>query len=413
MLRAGALLYAIFITLVVAIIALCILWGHFYSSTGIQDSIRQAQIESNINSAINKSLIFPDSLPYNQEIPFEFDNNAPVILERKHWGMYDLILAKTAFRKDSIQETIFVGQGIASTDKTALYIADYEKELYLSGDVVIKGECFVPKGFFKQAYLTSKTSFTKREVPAKINKSDSKLPDVSRNILNHAIGNLNKRFTKPSSSLELAKYLTGKDSVEIPFFKPPLILYTEEEINLSRIYLKGNIIIYSSKPLYVKSSAHLDKVLIYAPEIHVEPNVKGNMQLFATDSIVVDQNAVLTYPSCVGVFSPNVSSIRIAKSAKVYGNIIQYQDGEGDHNSTLTIEPKSEVYGIVYSNGFTQHQGKIIGSLYTGHVFLKLPSGYYENYLSDMEIDFQKLPREYVSGIIFDKKDQRILLWEH
>jgi len=414
MLKAGSLLYAIFVTLIVALLTMSILWGHYYGTIQIQNSIKRTQLENNIHSAINKALVFPDSLPYNQElVSIPFNDNLPVTLKRTHWGMYDIITGRAAFKKDSVKQIAFVGQMAFDADSLALYVSDKGKEVYISGNILIKGRCDVPTGNFKYAYIGSRKLANKQIFPSKMNKSKADLPKINEAQITY---NQNLLFTKPESlpkHIELVDYLEKRDSVVVSFQEPTLVLSTQEAYALRNKTLIGNIIIISTKLISIEPSTKLDRVLIYAPEIRVEKNVKGNMQLFASDSILVGENCLLNFPSCISLLSPNVSYLKISKGSKIVGNVIQFQSGTTLSKSLVQIDADAEVQGFVYSNGYVQQQGKIAGSLYANQLYLKTNAGYYENHLVDTEIDFNKLPRAFVSCNLFNNKKQRVLSWQY
>ncbi|MBN2786869.1 MAG: hypothetical protein JXQ69_00970 [Paludibacteraceae bacterium] len=414
MLKAGSLLYAIFVTLIAALLTMSILWGHYFGTIQIQNSIKLTQIENTIHSAINKALVFPDSLPYNQELVSTlFNDDLPVTLKRTHWGMYDIITGSVEFRNDTIKQLAFIGQTAFDADSLALYVSDKGKDVYISGNILIKGRCDVPRGRFKYAYIGSQKLGNKQIFPMKMNKSKEDLPNINeaqiiynQNILFASLGSL-------PMHVELTDYLAERDSVVISFLEPTLVLSTQEAYALRNKTLIGNIMIVSTQLISIESSTKLDKVLIYAPEIRVEKDVKGNMQIFASDSIFVDENCMLNFPSCITMLSPNVSYLKISKGSTIIGNVIQYQSDTKLSKSLLQIDAETEVLGLVYSNGQVQQQGKIAGSLYANQLYLKTNAGYYENHLVDTEIDFSKLPKAYVSCNLFNNKKQRILSWQY
>jgi hypothetical protein len=414
MLKAGSLLYAIFVTLIVALLTMSILWGHYYGTIQIKSSIKRTQLENNIHSAINKALIFPDSLPYNQElISTPFNDDLPVTLKRTHWGMYDIITGYTTFKKDTIKQMAFVGQTPFDADSLALYVSDKEKEVYISGNILIKGRCYVPTGNFKYAYIGSNRIQNKQIFPSKLNKSNADLPKINGAKITHNQNILFATLESLPMHIELADYLADRDSVVVSFSDPTLILSSQKTYALTNKTLIGNIIIVSTELISIKPSAKLDKVLIYAPEIRVENEVKGNMQLFASDSILIGENCVLDFPSCINLLSPNVSYLRISKGSKITGNVIQYQSASVLSKSLVQIDTDAEIQGLVYSNGYVEPKGKIAGSLYANQLYLKTNAGYYENHLMDAEIDFSKLHKSYISCNLFNNKKQRILSWQY
>jgi hypothetical protein len=157
----------------------------------------------------------------------------------------------------------------------------------------------------------------------------------------------------------------------------------------------------------------LENILIYAPAIRLADKVEATIQLFASDSIIVGEDCKLDFPSTINLISPNISRLSVSKGCVIRGNITQYQENTTESKSTVQIDAGAQIEGVVYSNGYVQCQGKITGSLYADNLFLKNNSGYYENHLNDIEIDFTKLSRRYVSSILLDKRKQRVLSWRY
>jgi hypothetical protein len=414
MLKAGSLLYAIFVTLVVALLTMGILWGHYFGVIQIRQSVKHSQLLANVNSALNKVLVFPDSLPYNKEITFyPFNNGMPVTLKRTVWGMYDMVTARAGVSSDSIKQVVMFGQNAFDTDTLSLYVTDQNKDVYISGNILLKGKCAVPKGQFKYAYITANKLSTKQVFPSSMDKSTKTLPKVNETQLLSNYSILAKGAQNIGRIVDMPTFLSDKDTVKVSFYEPTLILTTTTPYAIRNKTLIGNIMIVSSALVSIESNSKLNKVLVYAPFIRVENKVSGAMQLFASDSLKVGEECKLDFPSTICAFSGNVSFMEIGKNTKMCGNVIQYQFEKQYSLSILKINAGAEIDGFVYSNGYVQPSGKIIGSLYASELYLKTDAGYYENYLVDAELNFTKLSRTYVSCNLFAKKKQRIVSWEY
>lgn len=414
MLKAGALLYAIFVTLVVALLTMGILWGHYYGSIQISQSIKHSQLLANVNSAINKVLVFPDSLAYNRDVEFmPFGNETPVVLNKRQWGMYDVLVAKAGIPQDSIKRALLVGQNAFDSDSLALYVSDQDKQVYISGGILIKGKCKVPKGQFKYAYIASNNLSAKQVFPSNMDKSSIDLPKVNEKQLRYNYQILSQGAQNMGRLVDLVSFLQDKDTVDVSFFEPTLVLTTTEAYALRNKVLSGNIIIVSSALFAIEPSARLNKILVYAPYIRLEDKASGSMQLFASDSLHIGSDCNLTFPSIACALSNNVSFIEFGKGSKICGNVLQYQIDAPQSKSILKISSGVEIEGLVYTNAYVQASGKIKGSLYANQLYLKTDAGYYENHLMDTEIDFSQLSRLYVSGNLFANKKQRIVSWEY
>ncbi|MBN2788271.1 MAG: hypothetical protein JXQ69_08120 [Paludibacteraceae bacterium] len=415
MLRAGSLLYAIFVTLIVTLLTMSILWGYYFGSIQINQSIIRSNIDNTITSAINKAIVLPDSLPYNKIIETSlFDQPYTVSLERKHWGMYDLISGMVIFKNDTIQQNAFVGQYVFGADSLALFICNLGNNIYISGNIIIKGRCKVPDGRFKYAYISNNKKLNTSQIfPKEMEKSSKQLPCIDKKLIDYHKYLFNNSKDIYSKQADLASFLEDKDSVSVSFKEPTLILNCQLPYSVNHKNISGNIIIFSSEQIILNANSTLNDVIIYAPSIILKDSTKGNLQLFASDSISIGKNCTLNYPTTVNVFSANVGKINIGEASQIKGNLTIYQTDTYNSKSFINIEKDACITGFIYSNGYVQPQGKLYGSLYAQKLSLNTSGGYFENHLLDTEIDFTQLPKAYVSCNLFENKKQRIVAWQY
>ena len=63
------------------------------------------------------------------------------------------------------------------------------------------------------------------------------------------------------------------------------------------VTLQGNIILVSKSKIQVEPSARLENVILIAPEVIINSNVRGSFQVFASERIRVKQDVALNYPT--------------------------------------------------------------------------------------------------------------------
>ena len=151
----------------------------------------------------------------------------------------------------------------------------------------------------------------------------------------------------------------------------------------------------------------------------MEKEFKGNLQIFASDSVIIQKNVTLTYPSVIGIVrndqSPVVAVIVLSENDTIAGNVFAYKKAEEVlKQSGLIMAEKSLIYGEVYSNGFVDVKGTIIGSLMCNKILLKTPSSVYENHLLNVVIDRSKLSPYFVGiNLVKESAIKKVVKWEN
>ena len=92
--------------------------------------------------------------------------------------------------------------------------------------------------------------------------------------------------------------------------------------------LSGNVIIHSFDSIFVRSTAHLNNVILIAPKIRFESGFKGSVQAIAHKQLIVEKNVFLQYPSVLVLneletsINSKKSLIQINEKSKVLGGIL-------------------------------------------------------------------------------------------
>lgn len=118
----------------------------------------------------------------------------------------------------------------------------------------------------------------------------------------------------------------------------------------------------------LSASDSLPDNIISASYIRVDRSFRNSVQLFATDSIVIESGAVLEWPSGVYVNSPD-GRIRIEDGASVEGYVIFNPSGEPDREDTGLFvnyeqSDSSVVRGMVFIDGTAEIRGTVTGCIY-------------------------------------------------
>ncbi|HEY9000689.1 MAG TPA: hypothetical protein VIM89_05015 [Mucilaginibacter sp.] len=419
MLKASALYLVILIALIIALLCSSLLVAAgFYRAESIRKA-RYDQLETNLESGINLMLSGHDS-SYLQKTMFAlFGEQADSItLQKIHWGIYDIGISKAFIQGDTLTRVFSMGRSIDSGSRAAIYLADQDRPLSLSGATSIAGDAFLPKAGVKKAFVDGHGyQGDDRLVTGKIKNSQKTLPALDQariKLLQNYLSTAGKN-TAVDSAFEKA------DTLRQSFLKATRVINLGRRIHELRNQLvSGNIILYSDTTLTVDASVSLDGILVFAKAIVVKSGFQGRCQLFASDSIHVQAGCRFQYPSCLAVFNPNSSKISpyvritIDKNTAFSGTIVTYRQSEEEIMPVLALDSNVTVSGQIYSQGMLQYKD---GLHVNGGVFTKLftyQSGYnlMENMLINSTISSKALSPYYLSGELFQMSNRKkVLQW--
>ena len=178
------------------------------------------------------------------------------------------------------------------------------------------------------------------------------------------------------------------------------MLYSDQSIALTRQRLSGNLRIVSRNSVFIGRQARLDNVIVTAPRVTVEAGFEGNLQIFASDSIAVEEGVLLNYPSALVVEAKDgsgVGGITIAEQARVAGCVVLQVPGVLPRsNWLLAIGPEAEIVGQVYAGHLLELKGSVLGTVWARQLYLKTPASVYGNHLLNATVDRSKLSPSFV-----------------
>ena len=412
----GALYYAVFIAFLISVLSGLLLLYTYIHNSYINRQILQEQTFSNVRSGINLILKNPELVGYESEDEIElFGNNYDKIkLRKKHWGVYDLIFAESNRQNYKASKIAFVGDHLGKKEDVALYLTDKKKYLSISGNTILKGTCYLPKLGIKRAYIEGQGYQNRELVFGKVLNSESKLPNLNSEKIKHLESLVTKTLSKQDSIVEL-KRITSELSYN-SFFNKTLVLYSDQITNLSGIRLEGNIILKLDQEIIIPENCYLKDIIVIAPSVNISKGFKGNIQVLATEGINVGNSCQLKYPSFIGVLKSIENKdfcITIGANSTIAGGVMLYSTTANTTEPLkMKLENSAKVYGTVYCDGYIEHKGHIYGSLYSNGFTLKTAASLYENHLLNAEVDYSKLPKDFIGiNLIGDPVNERIIKW--
>jgi cytoskeletal protein CcmA (bactofilin family) len=412
MLKAGALFYSLVIAFIIAIMCSSLILFTYYINYHYLYIERVIDVDNNASSGINLLLSDYDYGSFKDSLIVDLygQGTDSVILKRRPWGLFEVI-SSHAFRKDySSTLSAIVGYEYKPNDLPALYLCDLSTPLSLCGNTVLRGDCFLPKSGIRRAYIEGQTFVGKELIDGRIYQSDNRLPDLISSLKN-GIYELLEYGKNENHELELTN-----GAINNSFKLQPFFYRSQNSITVSGIDITGNVIIRSERGIIVESSANLKDVVLIAPFVLLKKGVRSTAQYFATDSLVVEDQCELSYPSVLGLIKYNYVNkpyIKIGRNCKISGVIFSTQQNAlEDDKSILMIDENSEFEGIIYSPGSLELNGVVHGSVFTSKLFLRTNSAFYENHLLNAEINRKKLSENFFGiPIMNNTSNKGIIEW--
>ena len=414
--KAGALFLVIVVALAISLLtsALILL---AYSNRLYAIQVRQAaRLLTNADSGINLLLSGSYSIDYNTTKPIDLfgDENDSVSLKKMHWGLFEVGVSKAFSGSKSVSKIIQFGYNPDTLSNAAIYLVDMGRPLSVSGNTIINGTAYLPEAGIKRAYIEGASFSGNQLVNGAIMKSNGKLPSLNKPILDRLLtyfqaGKSYKQNCIVENNLQ-------KDTLIRSYADTTLLVQFYGPKEISSAIIKGNIILYSDTIIIIDASTQLNDVLICASSVLVKSGFKGNLQIFCTDSIVVEANCQLDYPSALGIFKMDYKTmqpfIRVGNNSTVKGILFSYQNASDLKQTKITLSQSSLLEGEAYVDGFFEADGTVNGSVTCTKFLLNTPSAVYENYLLNAVIDIKKRSKYYVgSGMINTGNEKEMVKW--
>jgi hypothetical protein len=409
MLKAAALYIVIIVSLLIAVISASLLTIAFYYRLEVQKKIRMDKLMTNMESG-TAILLSEGFKTYDEDKILDLygDQKDSLILNKTRWGVFDLQILKSFELKDTLKRSFLSGNMFK--DQGAIYLADEDRPLSVSGNTQITGNGELPKAGLKQAYVDGRPYEGKELIKGSIKPSGRELPPLDDELLKRI-----ETYLKPMDGIPF----DVKDSISNSFFNKELIYkLTSDQQEIGQVKIRGKIILVSDTTVKISSSAILEDVQIYARAIVIESGFKGSCQLFARDSIIIGRDCDFLYPSFAGVFKPDISQIQakvsLDSASHFSGILLGHESKRTDLQTLVSLGKNTLINGEIYAGYIkVERTVNVNGKVYANRFVMQTPSTLYENYLIDITLNRKLLSKYYLSSPIFkgNKSEQKILKW--
>lgn len=391
-LKGGALYIALIICIVIGIIlGVFILIAHF-NQRQVLARLGSEQLRWDLRSAfhIAQSQGFSDD--QNNRWFQNGLNEDSIKLKTLQWGAYQLIEAQVKNSHQLLTETGLYGS--YSPADTAFYAEDTGRPISLAGAVKFTAAVYVPSSGFRTAYIEGAGAVIDPSLNGHVRKAGGGLPAIKRRLAEQLTELLQHPETRTDSlgSLE-------RQNITQPFSGKTLLIRSGN-LNLSGYHLRHNIKLVANGEIVLDSSTHLDNVLLIAAKVRFKKGFKGTVQVLAGDSIILEEECHLQYPSSLTVIKyetegSNLKGIFVGEKCRIEGSLIAVNPQNDNQKVLVSTKKECSIYGLVYSSNYASVQGELYGTLYCSRLLLQTPSAVYENHLLNCSID----PKKYRNSI--------------
>lgn len=404
MLKAAALYLVLVISLIVSVLLGSLIYLAFFFRDQDARFNRKEQLRQQIDAGY--SLVTSTNFPYALDTALTniTQQGDSVYLSRYEWGLYDIAVVRAHMQRDSLMKTALLGP--APTDSTVLYITDEDRPVSVSGETVIKGTAFLPKSGVRPSYVDGEY-FKGNE---KIVEGKSKDSDRQMQVLN------TKRLTALQALLKQdslkGDMLPIGTTNKYPFHQRTLRYHLRAGQGQISDSLMGNIQLLSDTTIVIPATAFLQDILVIAPCIRIEKGFKGAAQFFATDSLILEDNVSLQYPSTAAVIGAEGkrTSLRIGNNCNIAGTVLLYEPKRSDMPSAASLGKDCKIQGDLIVYGLLDYSKglQVVGRTACYRFLYKSPSSMYENFLVNIKFDRSKLSPHFLSSylLIADQKKQ-------
>lgn len=418
MIKAGSLFYAIVISIIIAIVSSSFILFAYTCRIEFDNQEIQERLNLNVQSGLNLLMSTQSVVQLNESkiIDLYGNNEDSVFLAKKLWGAFEVVLSAAFFHQQKQERVAQIGFPRDTTDLYSIYLLDEGKPLALCGKTKITGPVYLPKSGVQRAYIEGESYNDSKFIYGDTKISKNVLPEFNQELLKYIKQLLKEKKSSDTDSILLINRPFSGDSIFNSFKNSTLVLKYPGLINIQNATYSGNIIIISDTVIKVYPDAVLKDVILVAPKICFEDKFKGQLQAYASDSIIVKDEVSFAYPSVLGISSDasdRKCAVLLGENDTLIGNIFTHQMQIDVYKRTgIRMGKKSLVVGQLYSNGYVEVQGNIYGSVMCSSFLLQTPSSVYENHLLNVEIDQHGLPN-YFTGINLIKElpYKRIVKW--
>lgn len=313
----------------------------------------------------------PDSLFYTREL----------------WGCIPVASITVTSNGRRKRASMFYGASSHQYRDACLYVSDHGGPLSVTGNTHIEGNAYLPKSGLRSGFGQQDFS-GKNFIDGEIAVSSKTLPPIN-SALNE---NIKYLATLIEDTLQKFERLSS-DSLSQSFFSAARFIKLNKLGLIGERKISGKLMLVSDSVIEVSPTADIEDVVLIAPYIRFKQGFKGSVQAFALDSITVEGQCYLYYPSSIAGIGRNNKAgstgaiISMKEDAIIEGLVLGLKpELTSNIKPVVRVDKQAVVKGLVYNAGFTYLNGKVEGAVFTDFFLEQQGSMSIENTLTDVTI---------------------------
>ncbi len=402
-LKGGALYIALIISIVIGVILSVFILIAYFNQKQVISHVSYSQLIWNVESAFNIASSSGFTTEQNNKWIKNNFNDDSVKIKKLQWGAYNLIVAESKNRHQSFERSGLFG--VSSFKDTALMIAEVGRPINLAGKIKFNGSCYLPKAGYKTTYIEGASFNSEGNLAAYIKQAPQSIPEIR----SQYVKDLENCFVELDPKTD--SIVGNIDNINNSFHSKTAV-FQAAQINLQSNNLKGNVKLIVNDKVTIDKSANLDGILIVAKKVFIKKDFTGSVHIIASDSIVLEENCILKYPSSLIVVNGNknpdqtknnIKGVFMKEKCKVEGAVMAVNKEQAGSKVMVSLNRECELYGLLFSSDYAGVRGKVFGNVFCERLLLKTPSAVYENHLLNAELDSKKHCNSLVVPAVFEK----------
>lgn len=397
-LRAGSLLYTILICLILSIMSSGIIFLHYYQTLSFTDYLIKDKLMRDAKSAIYAYCHRVGSQSPTESFHLYNGSKDSINIQTEKWGIYEIVTSKVYQGHHCKTARALIGNELEKKRALLLYLSDNNIPLTICGKTFLNGNCALPKAGVKSGYIEGFV-FTGSKANLGNIYSNQQIPTLSNDLaklIDANVAGLNSMDFSDSAFVPL--------QYSQPFSDSTFTINSNKALYIEQNELDGKIIISSKIAIAVSMKSSLHDIILIAPQVKIEKGFTGSCQIFARDSVIIEEDVHLQYPSSICASNSSDATIPtriyLGPSSSLAGCIISNATNNGlQRVDNLEIKQAALVTGVIYCTGNVNMQGNLGGSLYCNGLILRTPGGVYTNYLLNSRLDLSLLPNHFATWI--------------
>ena len=153
----------------------------------------------------------------------------------------------------------------------------------------------------------------------------------------------------------------------------------------------------------MEASNTLDNVLLLAPVVVIKPGFRGRVQIIARDTVDIQQDSELLYPSAVcGYSHSQATHVLLGPNSRVNGVVIAAQGAGNSLPCVVHMASGAAVQGQVFSAGSVENCGAVRGTVMCQRLVYRTATTFFDNYLVNALIDRSALPNAFLTTALLN-----------